>query len=77
VSNSYSCKKAAIEGAARELHLRGRRSCEKLRKSCGRQLRSASFVARRKKLQMLALRRRNLTLKVKFFQESCNKNKKI
>jgi len=28
VSNSHSRKKAAIEGAARELHLRGRRSCK-------------------------------------------------
>lgn len=47
-----------------------------LRKSCRWQLRSASFAAQRKKLQMRALRSRNLTLKVKFFQESCNKNKK-
>lgn len=67
VSNSHSRQKAATKGAARELHLDGRRSC----KTPAKELQMAAafrFIrGATKKLQMWALRSRNLTLKVKFF----------
>lgn len=67
VSNSHSRQKAAIKGAARELHPHGRRSC----KTPAKELQMAAafrFIrGATKKLQLLRFAQQNLTLKVKFF----------